>query len=59
MKEYEAPSTKKTQVELEEGICATGSIDPTAKSPGVSTSAQEVNTEFGNDNDFSNETSWD
>lgn len=24
-KEYESPSTKKTQVELEEGICAVGS----------------------------------
>lgn len=25
MKKYESPSTKKTQVELEEGVCATGS----------------------------------
>lgn len=58
MKEYESPSTKKTQVELEDGICAVGSIDPTAKSPGVATTAQDVNTEFGKENDFS-DGSWD
>lgn len=27
-KEYESPSTKKTQVELEEGICVAASGDP-------------------------------
>lgn len=57
-KNYESPYTKKTQVELEEGVCATGSIDATAQSPGAETSAQQVNTGFGTDNDFTNDT-WD
>ena len=34
---YEAPYTKKTQVELEEWLCVTGSIEPNTKSPGIST----------------------
>lgn len=57
LKPYEAPSTKKTQVELEEGVCA-GSIDATAKSPGVTTTAQDVNTGFNSANDFT-DGSWD
>ena len=57
LKPYESPSMKKTQVELEEGVCA-GSIDATAKSPGVTTTAQDVNKDFNSANDFSND-SWD
>lgn len=56
LRPYVSPFTKKTQVELEGNLC--GSIDPTAKSPGVSTTAQDVNQDFGNQNDFSNDT-WD
>ena len=56
---YEAPYTKKTQVELEEGLCDTGSIEPTTKSPGISTTKQDVNTDFNTDNDFSNTSTWD
>lgn len=55
---YEAPFTKKTQVELEEGLCVTGSIEPTTKSPGIETTKQDVNTDFNRDNDFSTST-WD
>ena len=50
--------TKKTQVELEESLCVTGSIDPTTKSPGMSTTSQEVNSGFNTDNDYTND-SWD
>ena len=57
LKPYESPSTKKTQVKLEEGVCA-GSIDATAKSPGVATPAQDVNKDFNTENDFSSG-SWD
>ena len=57
LKPYESPSTKKTQVELEEGVCA-GSIDATAKSPGVTTTAQDVKTELNSANDFS-DNGWD
>ncbi len=57
LKPYESPSTKKTQVKLEEGVCA-GSIDATAKSPGVTTPAQDVNKDFNTENDFSSG-SWD
>lgn len=57
LKPYESPSTKKTQVKLEEGVCA-GSIDATAKSPGVTTLAQDVNKDFNTENDFSSG-SWD
>lgn len=56
---YEAPYTKKTQVELEEGLCVTGSIEPTTKSPGIETTKQDVNTDFNRDNDFSNTSTWD
>ena len=57
---YEAPYTKKTQVELEEGLCVTGSIEPTTKSPGgIDTTKQDVNTGFNADNDFSNTSTWD
>lgn len=55
---YEAPYTKKAQVELEEGLCVTGSIEPTTKSPGIETTKQDVNTDFNRDNDFSTST-WD
>lgn len=59
LKPYESPSTKKTQVELEEGICA-GSVDIKAESPhGVNVKAQDVNSDFGDANDFSNNGSWD
>lgn len=57
-KSYETPYTKKTQVELEESLCVTGSIDPTTKSPGMSTMSQDVNSGFNTDNDFTND-SWD
>lgn len=57
LKPYESPSTKKTQVKLEEGVCA-GSIDATAKSPGVTTPAQDVNKDFNTENDFFSG-SWD
>lgn len=57
LKPYESPSTKKTQVELEEGVCA-GSVDMNANSPhGIDTQAQEVNTNFEKDNNFS-DGSW-
>lgn len=56
---YEAPYTKKTQVELEEGLCVTGSIEPTTKSLGISTTKQDVNKGFNEDNDFSNTSTWD
>ena len=56
---YEAPYTKKTQVELEEGLCVTGSIEPTTKSPGSSTTKHDVNKDFNTDNDFSNTSTWD
>lgn len=56
-KDYQAPKTSKTLVELESPICA-GSIDATAKSPGVTTTAQDVNRDFGTANDFSSG-SWD
>lgn len=57
---YEAPYTKKTQVELEEGLCVTGSIEPTTKSPGgIETTKQDVNTGFNEKNDFSNTSTWD
>lgn len=56
LKPYESPSTKKTQVELEGILC--GSIDATAKSPGVTTTAQDVNTDFNSANDFSS-SGWD
>ena len=57
-KSYETPCTKKTQVELEESLCVTGSIDPTTKSPGMSTTSQKVNSDFNTDNDFTKD-SWD
>ena len=55
---YETPYTKKTQVKLEESLCVTGSIDPTTKSPGMSTTSQKVNSDFNTDNDYTND-SWD
>ncbi len=47
---YEAPRTILYKVEVEGVIC--GSIDVQAKSPGASTSAQEINFDFGSDNNF-------
>lgn len=46
LKSYDAPETKMSQVELEDGVCA-GAISMKAESPhGVSVEAQEVNTDF-------------
>lgn len=56
LKSYEAPETKRTQVELEGDLC--GSVNAGAKSPGASTTAQEVNQDFGAANDFT-DGSWD
>ncbi len=58
LKPYESPSTKKTQVKLEEGVCA-GSVDMNANSPhGIDTQAQDVNADFTNENNFKDGT-WD
>lgn len=48
---------EKAVVELESPICG-GSVDVTVNSPGATTSAQKVNTDFNTDNDFSSG-SWD
>ena len=55
---YESPDMTEIRVELESSICS-GSVDINATSPGVSTTAQQENTGFGNDNDFSNSNQWD
>lgn len=58
---YEKPQSAVTRVELESPICS-GSVDMTAESPhGVGTTAQEINKEFDNANDFTTgaDTSWD
>lgn len=55
LKPYESPSTKKTQVELEEGVCATGSATITnPKNGGIN--EHKTNTDFSGD--FSSDT-WD
>lgn len=56
---YESPAITETKVELESSICS-GSVDITAQSPtgGADIEAQTVNTDFGANNDFSNE-GWD
>lgn len=56
-KVYESPFTKKTQVELEDGVCAAGSATVTNpdKEKGK-INPHEVNQEFGGD--FSNST-WE
>lgn len=48
MKEYESPSTKRTQVELEDGVCtASANIqNPNEKDSGKIES-HEVNSDFG------------
>ena len=56
LKSYVSPETKRTQVELEGNLC--GSINHSAQSPGATTTAQEVNQDFGTANDFTND-SWD
>ena len=54
---YSTPRMEKAVVELESPICG-GSVDVTVNSPGATTSAQKVNTDFNTDNDFSSG-SWD
>lgn len=56
---YEPPFTKKTLVEMEGNLCS--SVDMTASSPyGVDVKSQDVNTDFGNDNNFlDNDNSWE
>ena len=53
---YEQPHTAVTKVELESPICS-GSVKMEADAPnnteGTNIEAQVVNTEFGNDNDYS------
>lgn len=50
---YEQPETVVTRVELESPICS-GSVSMEAQAPeGINTQAQEVNTDFGYDNDYS------
>ena len=50
--QYEAPATKRTRVEMENGICATSTInvepgDDVAKDRHVTISPQEGGTAFG------------
>lgn len=58
LKSYEAPETKKTQVELEEGICTAGSA--TVNNPDADANGRiqthDVNTDF--DYTFS-DSEWD
>lgn len=55
---YEQPKTTVTQVELESPICS-GSVSIEAQSPeGISTQAQEVNSSFGDANNFVDD-NWD
>lgn len=54
-KKYEAPETKKTQVELEAGICAASVIITNPERNGGITE-HETNTDFNGD--FSSDT-WD
>lgn len=54
-KDYEAPDIEVTQIEVESSIC-NGSVEPEVTSPGgTDTQAQEINTEFKDDNSF---TEW-
>lgn len=56
---YVSPEIQVTRVELESSIC-NGSVDMEAKSPGISTTAQEVNTDFAYNNNFAkDEIKWD
>lgn len=50
---YEQPETAVIRVELESPICS-GSVDMTAETPhgGNGIQAQDVNTDFGDANDF-------
>ena len=50
LKPYESPSTKKTQVELEEGVCATGSATVTnPNNANGKINPHEVNQDFSGD----------
>ena len=53
---YESPSITETRVELESSICSC-SVDITARSPtgGADIEAQTVNSDFGRNNDFTND----
>lgn len=51
---YEQPETAVIRVELESPICS-GSVDMTAQTPNVETQAQEVNSTFENENNFTDQ----
>lgn len=55
-KVYESPFTKKTQVELEDGVCAAGSA--TVTNPKETGGINEHKTNTGFSGDFSND-DWD
>lgn len=58
---YESPDLEVTRIELESPVCS-GSVDITAQAPtgqGISITAQDVNTDFNSNNDFSSGTAWD
>lgn len=56
-KDYGSPRTRMVQVETEGNLC--GSIKMEADSPhGISTTTQDVNTDFTNENNFKDGT-WD
>lgn len=55
LKPYESPSTKKTQVELEEGVCAGSATITNPKEVG-GINEHKTNTDFSGD--FSSDT-WD
>lgn len=55
---YEQPDSTVTRVELESPICS-GSINAEAQSPeAIDTQAQEVNTAFGEQNNFGSSSTW-
>lgn len=57
-KDYVAPFTEITQIEIESAICS-GSAQIDATAPGSSIAPQEVNTEFLETNDFGASSDWD
>lgn len=57
-KDYESPLTKETQVEMEGSLC--GSANLQVDSPnGIDVSAQEVNTDFNEQNKFGDSSNWE
>ncbi len=56
-REYLAPKVEVKRVELESSICD-GSADIKA-APAAETQAQQVNTDFSGNNNFSSDGTWD